>query len=79
MVEHRQEQRARSDLAVRVSGRDANGDAFSQSVNAAMSAKVSLCYREYLGTCDPETWFGWNTRAGRLVTELCGLEIRTRI
>jgi hypothetical protein len=39
MVEHRQEQRARSDLAVQVSGRDANGDAFSQSVNASNISK----------------------------------------
>ena len=39
MVEHRQEQRARRDLAVQVSGRDANGDAFSQSVNASNVSK----------------------------------------
>lgn len=39
MVEHRQEQRARSDLAVQVSGRDTNGDAFSQSVSASNISK----------------------------------------
>ena len=35
MAERRQEQRARKDLTVQVSGRAANGDAFSQSVIAS--------------------------------------------
>ena len=39
MVEHRQEQRAQRDLAVHVSGRDANGNTFSQSVNASNISK----------------------------------------
>jgi len=39
MVEHRQEQRARSELAVQVSGRDASGTAFSQSARASNISK----------------------------------------
>ena len=39
MVEHRQDQRAQRDVAVQVSGRDAKGNAFSQSVNASNISK----------------------------------------
>jgi hypothetical protein len=35
MVEHRQEQRAQRDLAVQISGRDASGMPFTQSVTAS--------------------------------------------
>lgn len=35
MVERRQEPRRRSDLAVRISGRDVNGEPFAQSVVAS--------------------------------------------
>ena len=72
MVAHRQDQRAQRDLAVQVSGRDAKGNAFSQGVNASNISKVAHCYRDYLRECDPATWFGWNIRAGRLDSELCG-------
>jgi hypothetical protein len=63
MVEHRQEQRAR--MLTETPSHKAS--------TPATSAKVAHCYRDYRGECDPVTWFGSNTRAGRLVTELYGV------
>jgi hypothetical protein len=79
MVEHRQEQRARSDLAVQVSGLDANGDAFSQSVNASNISRggALLSGLSWGVRAGDLVWVEY--RAGRHVTELGGLEIRTRI
>jgi len=39
MVEHRQEQRAQRDLAVEVTGRDANGTPFTQSATATNTSR----------------------------------------
>jgi hypothetical protein len=70
MVEHRQEQRARRDLAVQVSGRDAKGDAFSQSVNANnISTGGALL-----------SGLSWEVRCGDLVwVEYQGRKARYRI
>ena len=70
MVEHRQEQRARMDLAVQVSGRDANGDAFSQSVNASNISKGGALL----------SGLSWGVRSGDLVwVEYQGRKARYRI
>jgi hypothetical protein len=61
------------DLAVQVSGRDANAETLSHKASTpAISATVAHCYRDYLGQCDPATWFGFNISAGKLVTALRG-------
>jgi hypothetical protein len=72
MVEHRQEQHARRDLAVQVSGRDANVDAFSQSGKASNVSKGGALLSGLSWGAHQATWFGFDTRTGRLVTELCG-------
>src|ERR1700693_5396856 len=72
MVEHRQEQRARRDLAVQVSGRDSNGTAFTQSVTASNISRSGALLSGYLGEYDPGTCYGWNTKSEKLDSELCG-------
>jgi hypothetical protein len=70
MVEQRREHRARSDLAVQVSGRDANGDAFSQNVNASNVSKGGALL----------SGLSWDVRSGDLVwVEYQGRKARYRI
>ena len=70
MVEHRQEQRARRDLAVQVSGRDANGNSFSQSVNASNISKGGALL----------SGLSWGVRSGDLVwVKYQGRKARYRI
>ena len=70
MIEHRQDQRAQRDLGVQVSGRDANGTAFAQSVNASNISKGGALL----------SGLSWKVRTGDLVwVEYEGRKARFRI
>jgi hypothetical protein len=70
MIEQRREHRARRDLTVQVSGRDANGDSFSQSVNASNVSKGGALL----------SGLSWGVRTGDLIwVEYEGRKARYRV